>query len=171
LSIMWAVWVLGQRIVGRIDMPMGPFAPGYFGPRAQPGYFNALCFYTVFTAPVVEELAFRGWMQSGLRDRFGTAIAIVTPAALFAVLHASTYSHPVYLLIPFSLACLLGIVRDRVRSIWPGAVLHSFWNLCMIAAAIGVFSQATPSSSNLAVLLMATVAAVLGVSMLTTHAT
>lgn len=128
LVLMFSVW--------RITRGPLPWGPATFDRRfMSAGNFLTLSFYVVVTAPIIEELCFRGWMQRGLGHRFNPAIAIFTPALLFTVLHASMYSHPAYLLIPFALGLVLGLVAERSRALWPSIMLHALWNITMLAIA------------------------------------
>jgi membrane protease YdiL (CAAX protease family) len=127
LVLMFGVWTIAQR-----PLPWGP----EFFYRVSTGDLFAFSFYVVVTAPIIEEVCFRGWMQRGLGHRFNPAIAILTPAILFAVLHAPLYSRPGYLLIPLALGLALGLVAERSRSLWPPVSLHALWNIVMLAIAI-----------------------------------
>jgi membrane protease YdiL (CAAX protease family) len=128
LFFMSGVWRIAQTIGGPIDRPLpwGPPLPDR--PGLAVGYLIPLFFYVIVTAPIIEELCFRGWMQRGLGLRFNPAAAIVMPALLFAAAHATVYSHPGYLVIPLALGLALGLVADRSRALWPSVVLHVLWN-------------------------------------------
>ena len=134
--LMFSVWRLAQILGGAIERPL-PWGPEILDRSVFPvGNFLAITLYFVVTAPIIEELCFRGWMQRGLGHRFNPAITLVTPALLFAALHAPLYSHPAYLVIPLALGLTLGLVAERSRSLWPPVVLHSLWNFTMLAVAI-----------------------------------
>jgi membrane protease YdiL (CAAX protease family) len=135
LALMFGVWRVAQTIGGTIEQPI-PWLPDDLDRGVgSAGPVLAITFYVVVTAPIIEELCFRGWMQRGLGHRFIPAVAIFTPALLFAALHAPVYSHPAYLLIPLALGLTLGLVAERSQALWPSIILHALWNVTMIAIA------------------------------------
>jgi membrane protease YdiL (CAAX protease family) len=92
--------------------------------------------YTVAAAPVVEELAFRGWIMRSLETRMRAWKAILITAFAFGVAHA-WYGRAVFVLVPFTLGLLWGACAFRSGSTWTAAVLHGTWNLSiMIGTAI-----------------------------------
>lgn len=72
-----------------------------------------------------EELAFRGVIQQRLGSVMGRREAIVVQGAMFAVLHMS----PLVFVSHFAFGAVLGWVRDRTRSLYPGIAFHALWNL------------------------------------------
>jgi membrane protease YdiL (CAAX protease family) len=135
LILVFSVSGIAQTIGGPIERPL-PWDPRIFDRGVLPaGNLLAISFYAVVTAPIIEELCFRGWMQRGLGLRFNPAVALFIPALLWAALHAPMYSHPAYLSIPLVLGFALGLVAERSRSLWPPIVLHALWNLTMFALA------------------------------------
>ena len=81
-------------------------------------------------APLVEEVAFRGWVQRPLERRAGAAWAIGISALLFALAHG----YP--LLVPYYVAAgvALGASVYLTRSLWVGIVAHAAHNLWSIAS-------------------------------------
>ena len=93
----------------------------------------------VVMAPVLEELVFRGFIQRGLENRFGTRVAIVATALLFSRLHGGTAVTLV--LLPLALA--LGVLYARTRNILVVIAFHMGFNgvniaLVLAARASGV---------------------------------
>lgn len=86
----------------------------------------------VFVAPLVEELAFRGFFFQGLRRTYGPTRTILASSAVFSAMHLD----PTALIPTFLLGCALAYVFERSRSIWPGALLHMLVNLVGIAAVV-----------------------------------
>jgi membrane protease YdiL (CAAX protease family) len=84
---------------------------------------------------VGEEVAFRGYLQSRIAQRYSPAVAVVVVAVVFAL------SHPVgdvsYPLLYFVTAVLVGILFGtlfvRTGSLWMGVALHTVWNYLQIA--------------------------------------
>lgn len=85
----------------------------------------------VFVAPVVEELVFRG-LGFSLLARFGTAAAIVLVGVAFAVAHGLVEALP--LLVAFGAA--LAYLRARSGSVYPGMILHGFFNAFALVGAL-----------------------------------
>lgn len=79
--------------------------------------------------PIVEELAFRGFVQARLSQIMGPREAVFVQAAIFAVMHLS----------PWSLVshCILGLVFGEMcratRSLYPSILLHAGWNAAVLA--------------------------------------
>ena len=75
------------------------------------------------SAPVVEELFFRGLIYRALRNRCGVAVSALTVGVLFGIVHGSTYpldTLPIKALFGV-LACLL---YEWTGSLWPPIALH-----------------------------------------------
>ena len=77
-------------------------------------------------AGVVEESAFRGFMQKPIEQRHGPWVAILVTGILFGLLH---YSHPetTLALMPFYffVATIYGMLAWLTNSILPGMILHA----------------------------------------------
>jgi len=90
----------------------------------------------VLVAPAIEELFFRGVVQSGLRTRAGFRhrpwLTVGVTAVLFAAAHlfASSTLHAALVLVP---ACVIGWVYERTRSIGTCIVLHGAANVVWLA--------------------------------------
>ena len=80
-------------------------------------------------APVVEELVFRGAIQQLARP-LGERQAVALQAVLFAVQHRGPAG------MAYALVCglVLGTIRSRTGSVWPGMLLHTLNNLLVFAA-------------------------------------
>ena len=84
----------------------------------------------VMAAPVagiVEETAFRGYMQGPIERRYGLAIAILITGTMFAVAHLdfTLILWPYYV----AVAAIYGTVTYLTQSILPAVVLHTAGNL------------------------------------------
>ena len=91
-----------------------------------------------------EELAFRGILLAGLRERYGTGRAVIVGAVAFGVVHslngaltgdyASAAAQSV-------LAMGMGVwtagLRLRTGSLAAPIVIHAVWDLALIAALVG----------------------------------
>lgn len=87
---------------------------------------------TGLLAGVLEELPLRGVLLRVLEARWSATRAVVTTAAVFAVLHQGHASGPVGLPLVlssmFAAGLLLGVVVVRTRSVWSAVALHAGWN-------------------------------------------
>jgi uncharacterized protein len=82
-----------------------------------------------FSPAVFEELAFRGILYERLLRVGGPREALVVQAAMFSIIHllpASFISH-------FILGLVLGWLRQRSGSLWPGMAAHWIYNTTLLA--------------------------------------
>lgn len=80
--------------------------------------------YLLF-APLIEEAAFRGYMQVPIETGYGPLVAIAVVAVAFTLLHAGRGMPLIY----FGIALFLGVLAYRAGSIWPGVLAHGAVNL------------------------------------------
>jgi sodium transport system permease protein len=73
---------------------------------------------------VCEELAFRGFILSGLARRIGADKAVLVSSLLFAFAHLNAFRF----LPTFVLGCVLGLLATRSGSLLPGIVFHALHN-------------------------------------------
>lgn len=78
-------------------------------------------------AGIVEEAAFRGYMQGRIERRYGLAVAILITGTMFAVAHLdfTLILWPYYV----AVAAIYGTVTYLAKSILPAVVLHTAGNL------------------------------------------
>jgi membrane protease YdiL (CAAX protease family) len=82
---------------------------------------------TGLVAAVVEEAAYRGYLQSCLERLWSPRLAIVTIAAVFTLAHLpAAWSYPVVLIFIFAAGILFGSVATIFGSIRPCVLLHAF---------------------------------------------
>lgn len=88
-----------------------------------------VAFLAVFTAPLVEEVVYRGIVYSAFQRATGTVFAVVITTFLFALVHVPQY-YPsfstIFLLTVLSL--ILTLVRVQTGNLWPCIVLHTIFN-------------------------------------------
>lgn len=73
-----------------------------------------------FGAGIAEEVFFRGYMQSRLREHWPVPVAVLVTSAFFAILHLS----PVHVVLAFGLGVYLGFVAETSGSTLPSIVCH-----------------------------------------------
>ena len=108
----------------------GATSPDLGWPARAPGQFLLLC----VVYPVLEELAFRGFLQGffrqkawGLRSAGGMSAANLLTSLVFAALHFLRHA-PLWAGLTFFPSLVFGFFRDRSGSVVPPIVLHVFYN-------------------------------------------
>lgn len=85
--------------------------------------------FALIVAPVFEEVLFRGLAYPVLKQRFGTARALVLVSAAFALIHFHLPS-----VIPlFVLAGALTLAYELTGSLWASIILHALFNTTSVA--------------------------------------
>jgi sodium transport system permease protein len=92
-----------------------------------------------------EELAFRGWVLSGLRtaNRYWTAIII--SSVLFGVIHVLLSAYQQFFHATL-LGLVLGLLALRSGSLWPGVIMHITNNA--MAVLFGAWATASPATAG-----------------------
>ncbi|CAN5387830.1 hypothetical protein BH10ACI1_BH10ACI1_13540 [soil metagenome] len=82
-----------------------------------------------FTAPIVEEIVYRGVLYSAFQRAFGVTAAVVSVTFLFAVIHVPQY-YPSYstIILIFLLSLILTLIRVRTKNLLPCIALHFAFN-------------------------------------------
>lgn len=109
--------LLGYPLANAPD-PLAPFLH-------RPGGWLAVSAVALLVAPVLEEFAFRGWIQTPLEQQLGAPGAILITALLFAALHMEPLQTPFL----FFDGVVLGVAVYLTRSIWAGVAIHFGINL------------------------------------------
>lgn len=86
-----------------------------------------------FTAPLVEEVVYRGLLYSAFQRRLGVIYAVVLTTFLFAVVHVPQYSKdfvPDYATVStlFLLSLTLTMIRVYTQNLLPCIILHTIFN-------------------------------------------
>lgn len=145
-SITWAIaypWII---VIGQLmAFLLGLF---YVGERADqaavqhlkdimdhPLLFGLTALAVVSIIPFIEELLFRGFLQSWLKTTFGRMQAILITSVIFAFFHFSLsqgIENIEFISSLFLLSCFLGFVKERQRSLWASIGLHMTFNFISI---------------------------------------
>ena len=112
------------------------------------GVWTLFAAHALVFSPLIEEAAFRGYMQVPLEGRLPAPAAIAVPALFFTVLHAGRqpdWDLPVA-------ALFFGVLAYRSGSIWPAVLAHTLWNLAAILPSLPLPNAlAGPTAPALAV--------------------
>ena len=112
---------------------------GYFVPEQENEFLKMLrssrtivfvvALIATFSAPIVEEVVYRGVLYSAFQRTFGVAAAVSLVTILFAAVHVPQY-YPSYASI--FVICLLSLVITLIRvksgNLFPCIVLHTIFN-------------------------------------------
>ena len=101
----------------------------------------------VLIAPVVEEIIYRGLLQSSLMAMVGQQrrwTVIIVGALIFAAVHAAV-AEPVALPTLFVLGVILGWVYERTGSLWPCVGVHAGFNAINIGVVLSMMIWGTPA--------------------------
>jgi membrane protease YdiL (CAAX protease family) len=144
LTDLWGVpiGVLSQVVlVGAVTWPFRVWFPDTFDPArveerarslfnsAQGVWLVVLGFIVVLGAPLVEELVYRGFIQSGLQSRIHDVAAIIITAAGFAAVHGRVAELPGL----FSFALVLGITFHMTKRLGMPLLAHLAFNATGLA--------------------------------------
>ena len=102
---------------------------------------------SAFVAGIVEESAFRGYMQRPIERKHGPVFAIILTGFIFGLMH---FTHPEVsmILMPFymAVAAVYGTLAYLTKSILPGVALHTGGNILAGIALLGGQSEWQASS-------------------------
>ena len=89
----------------------------------------ATAFVAVVTAPLIEELIYRGVLYSAIQRTLGTVIAFIAVALLFAGVHVFQYSNNITVIIVITLLSItLTLARAYSGKILPSFIIHLVFN-------------------------------------------
>jgi len=88
-----------------------------------------VAFLATFTAPLVEEVIYRGILYSAFQRTFGVAPAVFIVTLIFAAVHFYQYwGSPATIFLICFLSLILTLVRVRAKSLLPCIILHTAIN-------------------------------------------
>lgn len=89
----------------------------------------AVAFLATFTAPLVEEVVYRGVLYSAFQRSFGIAAGVMLTTFLFALVHFPQY-YPSYstIFLIVLLSLILTLVRVFTKNLLPCVILHTIFN-------------------------------------------
>jgi membrane protease YdiL (CAAX protease family) len=83
------------------------------------------------SAAIIEEVFFRGWLQSMFRRRMGAVAAIAVTGAIFASAHVFV-ARAAFIVAVFFPGCVMGALRERHGNISTSTLFHATANLWAI---------------------------------------
>ena len=101
----------------------------------------ATAFVAVVTAPLVEELIYRGLLYKALEKAAGVAIAIVVVSLLFAGVHVFQYRNNLAVIAVITLLSItLTVTRAVTRKVLPAFIIHLVFNgIQSVLIVVGAF--------------------------------
>jgi uncharacterized protein len=97
----------------------------------DPRLFLTMGLLIIFLVPIIEELLFRGFLQTWLCSWLSRGWSIIITAIVFALFHFSSSQGAAnleLLISLFVLACFLGFLYERQKSLWASIGLHMTFN-------------------------------------------
>jgi membrane protease YdiL (CAAX protease family) len=129
LPILVAVFRAQEYVYTRLDWKFDHQELIVEAARGSVTSFALVSVFAVLFAPIYEEIAFRGFLFSGLRARLGPFGAAVTTSLLFALFHANLDVLPVL----FLLGLWLNGVRERTGGLMAPIAAHACYNAYQMA--------------------------------------
>ncbi|SEP31280.1 hypothetical protein SAMN04487948_1446 [Halogranum amylolyticum] len=113
----------------------------------NPTYLLGLAALSIVVVAPVEEFVFRGVIQGRLRDRFGSAPAIVGASLLFGSLHLANYSgNPVAIiagaLMIAVVGSIFGTLYERTGNLAVPILVHATYNTILLGLSYVALSSA-----------------------------
>ncbi len=138
--LVWAYRIILLPYLG-IDNPVGGGTQMFAYFQANPSIvgFAAFSAMAFVIGPVVEELVFRGYLQSALSRRIAPLFAIILTSLVFMLLHGPTILWPAY----FLHSVLFGWIYAHTKSIKMAMLFHMLNNLYYLVVAMAGLSWLT----------------------------
>jgi membrane protease YdiL (CAAX protease family) len=88
-----------------------------------------LAFVAAFTAPLTEELVYRGVLYSAFKKKFGTTLGVIAVTLLFALVHVPQYKESLgVVMVILMLSFVLTMLRAKTGKILPCIIVHFIFN-------------------------------------------
>ena len=97
--------------------------------KGKPLLLSVMLILVVFIVPFIEELLFRGFLQTWLRKRLSRFWAVGLAAAIFSLVHYAPGQNNLEVICSlFVLSCFLGFIYEKSRILWAPYALHATFN-------------------------------------------
>ncbi len=113
-------------------------------------------FSTVLIAPIAEEVVFRGFIYSRLKEGTGIIAAVILTSLLFGLMHGTV----IWATYAFVLSLMLIFVSERFHSLWASIILHISFNF--VGMAISTWSSIYDSINPIVISIGSAVIFVIG---------
>lgn len=121
MTLGWTVtWILEQ-----LSIKCTPHELIQALPQISAGWKVVVIISAGVLAPIIEEIFFRGLLQSALRRIVSPWVAVIITSVIFAAVHTS---QPQYIPALFVLAVVLGYNYERCGRLWPSILMHVLFN-------------------------------------------
>jgi len=130
----------GTMIVGPSDGAAHDTLRVIVDERANPWAWGLIA-AAVIGAPIIEEIAYRGFMQSALLAATRRPwVSILVTAFVFALMHWTALpADGKHAIVPlFCLGVGLGFAVERTKRVWPAIVIHALFNAANVGLALAV---------------------------------
>ena len=97
--------------------------------RSSPQAVYLVAFLATFTAPIVEEVVYRGVLYSAFQRTFNVAAAVILVTLIFAIVHVPQY-YPDFATITsiLLLSLILTLIRVKTDNLLPCIIFHTVFN-------------------------------------------
>ncbi len=109
---------------------------------SNPFLFAVTVMLIVLVVPLLEEILFRGFLQTWIKQHLGTLYAILITSIIFSLFHFSVsqgLDNVELLLSLFLLSCFLGFLRERQHSLYASIGLHATFNAVTVIVLLSNF--------------------------------
>jgi len=135
-------WQIGERILPFVDKNILNLASNF--------NLAIIAFVIVFVIPLIEEILFRGLLQSYLMDtienkskeflqKHKNSIIVISSAIIYALLTATLFAGFNHILPTFVFGLIASAITIKSNSLYPAIILHIFGNLIGIIIEIFLF--------------------------------
>ncbi len=105
----------------------------------------AMWIATVISAPIVEEIVFRGFIYSRLKKGMPLVVAMLLTSIAFGAAHGTI----IWFTYTFLFSMVLIFVLERTKSLWSNIILHMSFNL--VGAATSTFTEVFDNLNEIAI--------------------
>lgn len=124
-------WQIGERILPFVDKNILSLDSNL--------NLTIIGFVIVLVLPLIEEIIFRGLLQSYLMEKYKNSIVVILSATIYALLTATLFSGFNHILPIFVFGLIASAITIKSNSLYPAIILHILGNLVGIIIEIFLF--------------------------------